>query len=147
MQQAVNTNAVRLEVLDNKASIARATNFNISNEYDTGSESISWLRKPELEAAVNVGLYGNVGDRSQVTGSCPSANCTWEPYTSLAFCSTAEDVTGTVSTTTFTELRDVDMISTRLNITSTALEGACENLSGLVSNYPNDAKRLLSNTV
>ena len=49
-----------------------------------------------MQDAIQNGLVGNNNALSQVAGFCPSANCTWEPYTSLAFCSTVEDVTSSI---------------------------------------------------
>ena len=49
-----------------------------------------------MQNAIITGLVGNNSIPSQVLGTCPSANCTWNMYTSLAFCSTVQNVTSTM---------------------------------------------------
>ena len=49
-----------------------------------------------IQNAASAGLLQNDSDPSQVSGFCPTANCTWEPYDSLALCSTVEDVTSAI---------------------------------------------------
>ena len=49
----------------------------------------------ELQAAFTAGLQSPT-DSSAVTGICPSGNCTFEDYSSLAICSSANDVTPTL---------------------------------------------------
>ena len=49
-----------------------------------------------IQNAASAGLLRNDSDPSQVSGFCPTANCTWEPYDSLALCSTVEDVTSAI---------------------------------------------------
>ena len=50
---------------------------------------------PELQVAFTAGLQSTI-DSSAVTGYCHTGNCTFEDYSSLAICSSAEDVTPTL---------------------------------------------------
>lgn len=49
-----------------------------------------------MQGPITVGLSADNNDPSQIAGSCPSANCTWQTYASLAFCSSVKDVTSTI---------------------------------------------------
>lgn len=49
-----------------------------------------------IQNAASAGLLRNDSNPSQVSGFCPTANCTWEPYDSLALCSTVEDITSAI---------------------------------------------------
>lgn len=49
-----------------------------------------------MQNAIITGLVGNDSVPNRVSGTCPSANCTWDMYSSLAFCSDVRDVTSTL---------------------------------------------------
>ena len=50
-----------------------------------------------LAAAINAGLFDNSKTLDDVTGSCPTDQCTWDPYFTMAICtSQLEDVTSTI---------------------------------------------------
>ena len=75
-----------------------------------------------MEDAIQSGLVGNSSVASQVSGVCPSANCTWDPYVSLAFCSNVEDVTPTISKNCGTTyLRGFDAPTKNCNVTTEEL--------------------------
>jgi hypothetical protein len=50
-----------------------------------------------MYGAVAAGMLQSNNDPSQVTANCPTNNCTWSPYTTLAFCSSVEDVSSKLS--------------------------------------------------
>jgi hypothetical protein len=63
----------------------------------TESVNIVYDEPLSMRTAILTGLYGNENDPSTVSGSCPTPNCTWHPYTSLAFCpSLVENVSSTI---------------------------------------------------
>lgn len=63
-----------------------------------------------MEGSIAAGMLQNTNDPSQVEATCPTSNCTWSPYTTLAFCSSVEDISskltlrwaGTAGTANFT---------------------------------------------
>ena len=90
-------------------------------------------------AFLNGLLNGNANDRSQVSGSCSTNNCTWPTYTSLAFCpSDVEDVTSTVRYNCGTV-----RTAGSGNVTTAFLEA--HNVSGLQWNEGNVALFSVSN--
>ena len=71
-----------------------------------------------IQNAAGAGLLRNDSDPSQVSGFCPTANCTWEPYDSLALCSTVEDFTSGII------LECLNDTSQSCNISTAALKAA-----------------------
>ena len=49
-----------------------------------------------MRTAIDGGLFSTTESHSDTTGFCPSTNCTWDPYSSLGFCATVEDVTSSI---------------------------------------------------
>lgn len=67
-------------------------------------------------SGISPGVPGGTGDKPNIPLSCPTSNCTWEPYDSLAVCSTCADVTEYLEFTCFTGridwLRNLSSIGT-----------------------------------
>ena len=52
--------------------------------YDVGSDS---------KYALYEAIYGIAGDNNKATPVCPTGNCTWGPFSSLAVCSACTNLT------------------------------------------------------
>ncbi|KAF2100257.1 hypothetical protein NA57DRAFT_73867 [Rhizodiscina lignyota] len=102
VQQSIKTPTSRqIEFYGGTVEIPRAINYQITVDQtelpfirNTAAQDIGVA----MEAAINDGLGKDTNSISQVTGDCWSQNCTFNPYTSLAFCSTVEDVSPTIIT-------------------------------------------------
>jgi hypothetical protein len=46
----------------------------------------------QMVSAINAGLLADGAHPSTVTGDCPTSNCTWGSYTSLAICSSVREI-------------------------------------------------------
>src|ERR1700753_1656442 len=74
-----------------------------------------------MRTAIQQSLVGADSDASHVSGYCPTNNCTWQPYTSLAFCaSTVEDISATIDKTCGLSAADEGLIM--CNVTTGALK-------------------------
>ena len=155
VQQTVNVNGVRWMRLPIEPRISRATMFqdtllettSIFSRFPLSAELLcgkvhsppdrSYLQLDQsvnmslpilsIQNAAGAGLLRNDSDPSQVSGFCPTANCTWEPYDSLALCSTVEDVTSAIilECHNHTSLPDNSLLNSETcNISTTALKAA-----------------------
>lgn len=51
---------------------------------------------PQMEISILSAMNNVSADLSDVQAECQTANCTYEPYTSIGVCSTVEDVTSNI---------------------------------------------------
>lgn len=105
VQQAVSTNGEHWKPSENglEAIVSRATDFSFwggESEELKGNFSIAASATPPVAAleAIRSGILSEE-IYHDISGRCSSANCTWEPYTTLGFCNSVEDVTSTIVTT------------------------------------------------
>jgi hypothetical protein len=89
----VGTNGEHEEHLSINATISRATSYKLSSPVDP------YLAPTYFEASAMLDGLVNSNIPSQVPGFCPGSRCTFEPYTTLAFCATTKDISSTLLTT------------------------------------------------
>ncbi|CZR63900.1 uncharacterized protein PAC_13797 [Phialocephala subalpina] len=97
--------AVKSIDIRNSTAIGRATRYSrgtilVSEEqFTTGRNNITYQPITtntdfSMQLAILLGLYDSLGAISQrMTVCCPGTHCEWQPYTSIAICSTCVDVT------------------------------------------------------
>ena len=85
-----------------------------------------------MRTAILTGLNGNDNDPSAVSGSCPTSNCTWNPYTSLALCpGVVEDISSAIQKECLTETyADGGGTVTFCNVTTSTLKAKSKSISG-----------------
>ena len=88
-QQIVNYERVFI-AMDMNATLPRAINYrSIGNTIVNGIDSIG--PDDAMEQVINPHFYAN-GTTTSLRSYCPTSNCTWEPFESLAVCSTCQPV-------------------------------------------------------
>ncbi|KAF2661085.1 hypothetical protein K491DRAFT_674373 [Lophiostoma macrostomum CBS 122681] len=107
-QQAVNISGFRWEQSQHNATVRRATRF------DDAYNAFSGVMSTPMQ------ISGNAKGPSQVSGSCPSTNCTFPEYYSLAFCATIKDETMTITEDCTQEEYTVGISSSGNMLTSSA---------------------------
>ncbi|KAF2099841.1 hypothetical protein NA57DRAFT_75345 [Rhizodiscina lignyota] len=105
VQQSIMSDGSRWITSNADTHINRTFTFKIPDQFENldpylndvdGNERGQFFGIP-IEAAINDGLAKTNNKLSQVSGVCPTHNCTFEAYTSLAFCAVIEDVTSDIT--------------------------------------------------
>jgi hypothetical protein len=124
VQQAVGANGEHFQQLGLSATISRATRYNTSSSDDIVYDS--YTNPPYFKVSAMVKGFISPSLPSHVLGSCPSSKCTFEPYNSLAFCSTTKDISSTIIISDCKE-------KPRCNFTTEELEGEFNFLPGVTN--------------
>lgn len=95
-QQSIKTYACQRSLHNISASIPAATFINSSLDV---SASNPFNRLPNLPMMIAIleGVISTSDNSTQVPFDCPTGNCDFDPYSSLAYCSSCEDITSSVS--------------------------------------------------
>lgn len=91
-QQSIKTYACQRPLHNVSASLPAAVFINSS--LDVGAEN-PFNRLPNLQMMIAIleGLISTSGNSTQVSFDCPTGDCDFDPYQSLAYCSSCEDIT------------------------------------------------------
>lgn len=99
-QQTIRTFACELLSHNASASVPVAEYLDYHTDIGTYNGGDSFIVSPEMSIAVLEGLVGSTDQVNQISASCPTGNCDFQSadggptsYSSLAMCSSCEDIT------------------------------------------------------